>query len=394
MLKNRNLIIFGDDWDRYPTTMQHTGKILAKYNRILWIGSLGLRKPQIGWYDLYRFFEKGMKFLSRKKKNAKSANVWELHPLIIPFHDHALIRKFNLWSLRYFLKKTIAELNFENPILITSTPLVANLLGTLGETSSHYICLDDYSLFDRAFLSLRELEQQLLEKVDSSFSVSDILVQARVPKSGEAHFLPQGVDTDHFMPSADTLPPNIASVKKPIVGFFGILTTWVDIDLVIRCARRYPNVSFVLLGRSTIDLTNVSMTSNMVHLGEVPYSELPRYANNFDVGLIPFHVNSLTVAANPLKLLEYLSLGLPVVSTCLPEVEKFRDEVFIARDNEHFMQLIDVALQDNTPERNHRRRARAEQFSWMTIVENISDTINRIESFKPGYRNKLERTYN
>ncbi len=60
-------------------------------------------------------------------------------------------------------------------------------------------------------------------------------------------------------------------------------------------------------------------------LGQKPYAELPRYSAYFDVGLIPFEYNDLTLAVNPIKLREYLSAGMPVVATALPEIALLDD---------------------------------------------------------------------
>jgi len=92
-------------------------------------------------------------------------------------------------------------------------------------------------------------------------------------------------------------------LPRPVVGFFGLLTSWVDLQLIIDCAKAYPKSSVVVLGRTAVDVTSFKAHSNIHYLGEVPFADLPRYARGFDVGLIPFIVNDLTIAANPLKLL-------------------------------------------------------------------------------------------
>ena len=61
MIKKRDIIVFGDDWGRYPSTIQYLAQELAKDNRILWIGSLGLRKPKFHYKDFKRIYEKGEK---------------------------------------------------------------------------------------------------------------------------------------------------------------------------------------------------------------------------------------------------------------------------------------------------------------------------------------------
>src|SRR5262249_57257775 len=78
----------------------------------------------------------------------------------------------------------------------------------------------------------------------------------------------------------------------------------------------------VLLGSSAPDMSPREGARNVHSLGRKPYADLPRYAKAFDVALMPFEVNELTLASNPLKVREYLAAGLPVVSTAIPEVER------------------------------------------------------------------------
>ncbi|TAK63017.1 MAG: glycosyltransferase family 1 protein, partial [Bacteroidetes bacterium] len=284
------------------------------------------------------------------------------------------------------LIKQIEALNFQRPILISSSPLIADVIGSINETSSHYICLDDWGEFEGAFRCLNEVEQELLKKVDSCFAVSETLLTERKSAKGENHFLPQGVDVDHFSKSEDSVPPELRSLPKPIIGYFGLFATYVNFEMIIESARAYPTASVVLFGRTKTDISRLLEEPNIHFLGEIPFSNLPRYASAFDVGLIPFTVNKLTIAANPLKLLEYLSLGIPVVSTELPEVMKFQDVVFIAKDTNDFVRCVGKALAEDTLEQNERRRNQAEKFSWRAIVEEFSNIVLRIEETKNSIR--------
>jgi len=382
MLKNRDIIIFGDDWGFYPSTIQHIGKILLKQNRIFWIGSLGLRKPKLQLYDIYRIFKKGRNIFIKNNNTKSSSPVIQLYPFILPFHDLKYIRKLNTISLLIFLKRKIIQYKIKNPILITSNPIIAEIIGKLGESSSHYICLDDFTKFDGAFKSIEYLENKLLEKVDSSFSVSQKLIFSRVPKTGHSYYLPQGVDIEHFSPFDKSIPKTVANLKRPIIGFFGLLTPWVDIELIIETAKKFDNTTILLLGRTNIDISHISTIKNIVYLGEIPYDKLPSFAQVFDVGLIPFVVNNLTIAANPLKLLEYFALGIPVVSSKLPEVEKFNKYAYIADDSESFINLIKTALDEDSREKRNERRELAKRYSWYQITQNISDKIIEIENNK------------
>lgn len=376
MINQRDIIVFSDDWGRYPSTLQHIGKHLAINNRIIWIGSLGLRKPKLKLKDLYRTIEKITKIV---KKNSVIKEIIDYHIFVFPFHDNYLFQKINRYLLKKKLTAIIKELNFKNPIILTSTPVMECLIGKIGESSSHYFCLDDYSLFDGAFKSLGNYENNLLSKVDSVFSVSDILKKSKIPKSGNSYFLGQGVDSEHF-----NMIPYIKKnqIERPIIGFFGLISSWIDLNLIIKSAENYPEYDFVLIGPVKEDISKVAKLSNVKFLGEIAYKDLPLYIKNFDVAIIPKKVNKLTAAMNSLKLLEYLSLGLPIVSTNLPEIEKFNNYVYIGSDDEHFVSLIKVALENDKLEARLLRRQLAEKYNWKSIAEEILFKINEIEKIK------------
>lgn len=375
MIKNRDIIFFADDWGRFPSTMQHIGKVLAKDNRIIWVGSLGLRKPKLNFSDFKRVIEKLKGLLKPNKTVAEKAPVIIVNPFVLPFHDSAFIRKVNYFLLKNKIKKAVTANGFKDFIIITSSPVMENLVGRLGEKSSHYICLDDYTLFDGAFKSLRQLEINLLQKVNTSFSVSEGLQNSRIPATGKSYFVAQGVELKHFRETKNSISKKELGLKDVVIGFFGLISEWIDTTLFTEAAKRYPEYSFLIIGRATVDVSDFALYKNIIYLGPVQYNLLPEYACLFDVGLIPFKVNELTIAANPLKLLEYMSIGIPVVSTNLPEVGKFSEYVVVAEDNEKFIKGIKTAVETDNEEIKSLRMAKADSFSWESIADGISEKI-------------------
>ncbi len=107
-------------------------------------------------------------------------------------------------------------------------------------------------------------------------------------------------------------------------SFFGLLSEWVDQELILRLAQEFPRATMVLIGKADVAVTRLQGISNIQLLGPKPFSELPDYVAGFTVGIIPFVVNDLTRSVNPIKLREMLSAGCPVVSTDLPEVARYQ----------------------------------------------------------------------
>jgi glycosyltransferase involved in cell wall biosynthesis len=174
---------------------------------------------------------------------------------------------------------------------------------------------------------------------------------------------------------ATTVAPEIVSLPKPVIGFFGLLADWVDLDIIAALARARPQWSFVLVGKTQTDLRPVHGVPNVHLVGQRPYSELPRYCRGFDVGLIPFRMNELTLRVNPLKLREYLAAGLPVVSTPLPEVVRYQGVVHIATHTEGFLQEIEAAIHERTSARDRDRVELMRSEGWEARVAEMARLV-------------------
>jgi hypothetical protein len=125
-----------------------------------------------------------------------------------------------------------------------------------------------------------------------------------------------------------------------------------------------------MIGDATFDLSPYRRHPNMHFLGRKPYADLPAYCREFDVGLIPFRINELTLAVNPIKLREYLAAGLSVVSTPLPEVHLYSEQIEIAEGADAFEAACERALADAVTGRQRRSEAMAVE-TWPAKLEDI-----------------------
>jgi glycosyltransferase involved in cell wall biosynthesis len=367
--------------------MERIAEHLLPHNRILWVGSVSMRRPRVRVYDAHRIVRRLQQIIvPRRQATSGRRPEHELNPFIVPFYDIEAVKVFNDAVLRGALRSRLRRLGFREVIVLTATPMVVDVVDSLNVSSSHYLCLDEYSCYDGAYKSIGLLEERMVKNSDTFFALSEPLMQKGRARAAENHFLPMGVDVEKFAPSNDSLPPAVAKLKKPIVGFFGQIGSYVDTKLIARCARQYPYVSFVLIGRAHVDIGTLMREPNVVFLGEIPYEEIPHYARAFDIGINPRVLNRLSISMNPLKILEYMSLGMPVVSTALPAVERFKDHVNIARSEDHFVSLVGEALRDRNPELRLARRAVAERFSWKSITENLSGIVHRVDLAKKAKR--------
>src|SRR5262249_16807268 len=148
-------------------------------------------------------------------------------------------------------------------------------------------------------------------------------------------------------------------LRHPVIGFFGLIEAWIDLELVEYLAQRRPSWTFAMIGRVAVQQPGIKACPNVVFLGPRPYGLLPSYGRAFDAAIIPYHLTQQVLHANPLKLREYLAMGKPIVAVRTPEIAQFEDVVRIADTREEFLEHLDSVLANpDSPAEIERRMKR------------------------------------
>ena len=377
MIRDESIICFAHDWGGDPTSKTHIMRILSESNRILWVNSIGMRRPAVSTRDLRRVAAKLRRATAGLVR--VTPNLAVCNPLVLPLPGVPGVDRVNTLMLTASIRHYARRAGLRRPILWTYLPNTVGLVGRLGESRVVYHCVDEYSAFagvPRA--ALRRMEEDLCRKADLVVTTSESLCRERAQFNPRTFFVSHGVDVAHFSRALDpgiTLPADAAGLQRPVVGFFGLLAEWIDLPLIAEIARRRPDWTVALIGKATVDLGPVRGLANVHVLGQKPYESLPSYCRAFDVGIIPFRIEELTLKANPLKLREYLAAGLPVVSSDLPEVRKYSDLVRLATGPDGFIRAIEAALADRSVPAARARVDAMKHESWEARVEEISELI-------------------
>lgn len=368
-LAGRPIVVFGDDWGRNVSSMQHLFRHIARDYPVTWVNAIGHRVPTLKPADLRRIGQKLRAVASRRPPG--DAGIIEfgaapkrvIQPRVLPWHHLAPVRAFNARSLSRAVKEALrAQGMLEPPLLVTGTPPSVAVLGRLGEIASVYLCMDDFlHLPGVSSWMLAPLERELLQRVDATVATARALTESKRPASGRSYYLPQGVNFEHFS-APRAIPAELLPLPRPLIGFAGTVMSPVDIALLRRLAEEWPGGSLVLVGPVRMDVTAIQRPN--VHVfGQRPYRDLPAWVQAFDVGLIPYQLNEHSLAVDPLKLLEYLAAGVPVVTTDLPEVRKYSSAVAIAPGHDDFAAAVRAAIERPRGNRESRQ-AVARQHGW------------------------------
>jgi glycosyltransferase involved in cell wall biosynthesis len=300
----------------------------------------------------------------------------------IPYHaataltSHRLMNRLGQRVLAPVARRDLARLGMSAPVVIAGLPHAVDLLPWLPHRGLIYHCADDYASVRGFPSSLPELEADLCRQADLVITTSETLCQARRRFNPNTHWVPNGADVAHF--SAAAAPAaELSGVPRPVIGFVGGLSEWVDITLVAELARAHPEWSFVLVGPVAIDISSVVGLPNVRRLGPRPYASLPDYLAAMDVGLIPFKQDQLTHHADPIKAYEYLAAGLPIVATDLPALRRLGDVIRLADSPAAFAAHIEAALREDRLSNRQRRQAEAARHSWTSRFETIDSLIQQ-----------------
>ena len=246
------------------------------------------------------------------------------------------------------------------------SPSFSPLLETFSFGTVVYDCMDELSLFKGAPQELINQEKFLMSNADIVFTGGKSLYESKKEMHYNVYCFPSSVDEDHFAQARNgiAVPTDIAFIKWPIIGYFGVIDERIDLDLVRESAARLPDVSFVVIGPlAKIDDSDLPKAPNIHYLGMKSYGELPGYLKAFDVAMMPFALNDATRFISPTKTLEYMAAGKPIISTHIKDV---------VRDYSHCVELIATSEEFCKGIANIRQLKSQKVGHYATILESTS----------------------
>ncbi|MGM8363577.1 glycosyltransferase [Flavobacterium sp. ARAG 55.4] len=211
------------------------------------------------------------------------------------------------------------------------------LMGFIDFDTVIYDCVEELSISKGTSADLLHQEKYLISQADIVFTAGKSLYESKKRFHNNVLCFPNSVDESHFSRALNgiAIPEDIAAVKSPIVGFYGVIDDRIDLQLLHDVAKKMPNISFVMIGPLTETAeANLPKEPNIHYLGMKYYNELPNYLKAFDIAMMPFKINESTHYLNPNKTLEYMAAAKPVISTRVNDV---------ARDYSICVSLIDTA---------------------------------------------------
>ncbi|MBT4849654.1 glycosyltransferase [Candidatus Parcubacteria bacterium] len=280
------------------------------------------------------------------------------------------------------IKKTALSLNFGDMVVWSFFPFVTPYLDELGQKLTIFDAVDNWLLhssYEKQKDKLQESYNLVKDQSDLIFVVSNSLINF-FDDQPNVYWIPNGVDLKHYNKKFALINRDISDIKKPIIGYIGVIQNKVDFDLIKYVAEKNPDKSFVLVGpvwdeqdQNKIDLDKFK---NVHFLGYKKYSEAAMYIQQFDVGIIPHKKEAFAASTNPMKMYEYLACKKPVVASNNIGTENVEEMIYVANDREEFDRKINLALEENSPAKEEGRKEFVKNFSWFNTVNKMLELIN------------------
>ena len=384
-IEGRSIVCLGfGEWDaELWTNQQHLMSRLAKGNRVLFLESLGLRRPRLAGSDLSRMARRLRKALAGPR-SVDGLHV--LSPLVIPLHGRRGFATLNAWLLRVQVRRAARKLGIERPLLWSYVPQAEWLVDTLEPVGIVYHCVDDIAAQKGVRAdAFREAESRFAARADLVLASAPALAERMRQLNDHVVYAPNVADTARFATALEEgrIDAGMAVLPHPRIVFTGaVVATKLDLDLLEGLALARPDWSIALVGPvgpgdPLTDISRLRRLPNVHLLGSRRYDDLPDVLRGADAALVPYAINELTKSVFPMKIFEYLAAGLPVVTTPLPALAG-TNGVKVAADAPATVAAVERALAEDGHEARCARSRAVLGHSWEARLDEIAAYLSQL----------------
>lgn len=342
--------------------------------------------------------------LSNKEENLAQMRVWrtggayEFEKKLFYYTPLSLLpvrRKFffsNRWMLKNWPLFTFPNLKWilkrngflDVDALVLDSPIHACLMNIVRPKCTIVRIVDNLSGFNHTSLDMIDLECEMSRKADCVVYTSNNLESHNsILGAKRKEYIPNGVNASHFSEANAEQPSEYKTIKRPIVVYVGAIDYWFDFETLREIAASLKDVSFVLIGPDKLARQHFLSEDNIHILGEKPYSRIPSFLHNADIGIIPFNAlkySSLVNNINPLKLYEYMACGLPVVASSWEELRLINSPAALCDSPKEYIFHIKKLLKDKADK--YVLIDYAQQHDWNHAFASLEKVILDLSTIK------------
>ncbi|MBK6346061.1 MAG: glycosyltransferase [Bacteroidales bacterium] len=380
------IICSGPDWFRpsVTSTRQIAFQFRKKGYNVLWVNPVAFKSPSVNSDNKK---SKRKKIVNKLKTHLKlfkkvDEGLYVFIPLYIPVFSPGW-DSFNarLMKVQMSILSLILGFRYRDSILwISGSFTLSPLLGRQFKLTVYQAAdlISDFRTTNKSLLAdLRKKELHLSTGVDHLFASSPNIQKKLQDLSGrEVNLLTHGVDFEHFTRQVKVHPRMVEIKSKglPVAGYFGTLSDANDKEVFRILSEN--GFSVVIIGKVLGDYSMLESKENIYFTGPVEFSELPAWAGAFDVCLLNWVMADWIKNSFPVKTLEYLAMGKPVVSCRIPVVEQmFGNHVYFADTPQDFLLQARAALTADSEKLQKERTGIAATHTWDSKFQSVCVTL-------------------
>jgi glycosyltransferase involved in cell wall biosynthesis len=367
MNQRQSLVVFSDDWGRHPSSCQHLiGRLLDRLD-VTWVNTIGTRRPSLNMATIQRGFQKLSQWSAISSAESTEQHFYPrvMRPIMWPDFSSKWARRLNARLLEIHLRRNIERL--QSSIILTTIPIVADLVGRFPVSRWVYYCVDDFSEWPGLDSeSMRSMEQSLVQRVDDVIVAGENLAQRMSLQGRDSTILSHGVDLDHWR-QVNALEGPLAfltELERPLAVFWGLVDQRLDIQWLDHLNASLKSGTIALVGPQQNVDPSLRRMSRVKLMGAVPYGMLPQVASQADALIMPYTNSPVTRAMQPLKLKEYVATGKPVVVRRLPSTVPWEDCLDAVDSAEEFSRQVLIAFDHGVAPSQLAARSRLQFEDW------------------------------
>lgn len=361
-------------WTHKKQRPQHLAYQFAKNNhRVFYIENSFIKAPR---RNLSRKELESLVEVTRVSQNTYVVKLVCFNDLFI--YQDTISDEIDLTYLKWSIEYILNNARIQKFIMKIDAPFWYQLAREFP-SSIIYDCLDKHSGFWTHTENISDIEDELAKNSNLVLASSSSLYRNMKKLNQNVVLVQNACEFAHFNKKTETIPEELQMLKRPIIGYFGAISDWLDYKLVDYIAQKKRDISLVFIGNydSRARINILKRIKNVYYLGEQKYVDLPNWIHNFDVTILPFKITSLTLATNPVKMYEIFATGKPLVSVNLPEIQRVKNLCYIANSQKEFVKKIDQALKENNPIIQKERIKFASLNTWEERYKIIEESIKR-----------------
>jgi len=319
---------------------------------------------------------------SRGSTVQETSSTFRLVPNAPPGKDRSGIRRITNRMMASQIRAAVEHLQADRWVLFQQSAH-HSVLGRIGEQMSFYHASDDLtagaSLLGLNTGTLARSEERAAQAADVVLAVSPALVKKWSQIGARTELFPNAVDASAFANADSTDAATDVVLPHPIAGVVGTLSERLDMGLLHAIA---DHMSLLLVGPESFRVDRSEFATlidrpSVQWVGQVPFESLGSYYHHIDVALLPYTLSPFNQASFPLKLLEYLAVGRPVVSTHLCSIEALGAPgiVFASTPDEFTEAALQLEHVRASPESSAPLRSFATEHTWTKRADRLMEIV-------------------